>query len=268
MKIYAISLIKNHSDVVACNLIAAAKWADKIFVFDNGSTDGTWDIVKGLASEKIIPYKYSTVPFRDSLRLEVFETFRHELDEGDWICFKLDVDEFYWEDPRDFLAKQDDSVGLVKGLGIEFQYTQDNLKNDDEVFSTEKFEYCVIQNFEERFIRYRKRLKWNNHDSLPIHPGVTSKQMIRFAHYQYRSKAQIIKRLKDQKNAINSGFSAYWEKDLDAEWKDKIVDKSKLYKVKNLVEANAIIQTLNLRDSEGMFRKIIKSVMHGCKFWP
>ena len=57
MKIYAISLIKNEADIIEKNLIEASKWCDKIFVYDNGSTDGTWEIVKSLSSNKIIPFK-------------------------------------------------------------------------------------------------------------------------------------------------------------------------------------------------------------------
>ena len=39
MKIHAISVIKNEADIIAHNLTKAAKWAHKIYVLDNGSTD-------------------------------------------------------------------------------------------------------------------------------------------------------------------------------------------------------------------------------------
>ena len=268
MKIYAISLIKNESDIIAQNLIAASKWADKIFVFDNGSTDGTWDIVKGLASQKIIPYKSLDLPYRDSLRQQVFESFRDELSNGDWICLKLDADEFYWDDPRVFLSKQSGYVSLIKGLAIEFQYTEDNKEQDKNIFNPDDFEYCFIENFEERFFKYRKGLVWSCDNSLPTHPGVTGKHMIRFAHYQFRSKNQILKRLKVRKQAISSGYSMYWERDLEAGWEDKIFDKKRLIKVKNLSEADSIIQTLNIKNNEGFLRRFIKRIMHGFKLWP
>ena len=48
MKIFAIMLVKNEADIVASVLKDAEKWADKIFILDNGSTDGTWEIIQSL----------------------------------------------------------------------------------------------------------------------------------------------------------------------------------------------------------------------------
>lgn len=268
MKIYAISLIKNESDIIAKNLEAASKWADKIYVYDNGSTDGTWEIVKSMASDKIIPYKSLAIPYRDSLRQEVFESFRHELNDGDWVCFKLDADEFYWETPQLFLAKQPRSVSLIKGLAIEFQFTEDNIAEDNKSFNPQDFEYCFIENFEERFFKYRRKIVWAPGNSLPTHPGITGKQMIPFAHYQFRSKEQIIKRLKVRKQAIESGYSMYWERDLEAEWQDKIYKKESLQKIQGVKDASIFIKTLKIRNGENLFRRLVKAIMHGLKFWP
>lgn len=51
MKIFAIMLVKNEADIVASVLKDAEKWADKIFILDNGSTDGTWEIIQSLKNE-------------------------------------------------------------------------------------------------------------------------------------------------------------------------------------------------------------------------
>ena len=50
MHIHALSLIKNEADVIGQSLAAAAAWADCIYVYDNGSDDGTWEIVRELAA--------------------------------------------------------------------------------------------------------------------------------------------------------------------------------------------------------------------------
>lgn len=42
MNIYAIMLVKNEADIVKSVIKDAEKWADKIFILNNGSTDGTW----------------------------------------------------------------------------------------------------------------------------------------------------------------------------------------------------------------------------------
>lgn len=50
-------LVKNEADIVGYVLKEAEKWADKIFIIDNGSTDGTWEIIKSMKNEIITPWK-------------------------------------------------------------------------------------------------------------------------------------------------------------------------------------------------------------------
>src|SRR5687768_11826297 len=107
MRIFGICLVKNEADIIAFSLQKASEWAHKIFVYDNGSTDGTWEAVQELAktNDKIIPWKSEAKPFRDGLRGEVFNEFRHLAQKGDWWCCRLDSDEFYLDDPREVLSK-------------------------------------------------------------------------------------------------------------------------------------------------------------------
>ena len=44
MKIHAICLTRNEADVIEPCLLEAAQWADRIYVYDGASTDGTWEI--------------------------------------------------------------------------------------------------------------------------------------------------------------------------------------------------------------------------------
>ena len=78
MKIYSICLVKNESDIIAQTLKAAVNWSDFIYVYDNGSTDGTWEKVISLSEKykKISPYKQASQPFADSLRSEPFNYYR------------------------------------------------------------------------------------------------------------------------------------------------------------------------------------------------
>ena len=267
MKIYAISFVKNEADIIALNLQAASKWADKIYVFDNGSTDSTWDIVQLMSSETIIPYRQSFDSFNDTLRREVFEYFRNELNDGDWICFRLDADEFYIDNPKMFLSKLPSYVSLVYGLNVEFQFTEDNLKFQDDIFYPERFKYAKIETIEQRFIKYRKKLVWNIHDSIPLHPGVSSKKFINFAHYQYRSKFQIENRLSTRIEAINNGFNAYWGTYQGKNWTNFIQEKSKLYLINSLNNIESITKEANVKFPESFIRQLIKMIMHGFKLW-
>ena len=61
-KIYSLLLVKNESDIIRESLLAAIKWSDKVIVMDNGSTDGTWEIVKEIATQypTIVPFMQYT----------------------------------------------------------------------------------------------------------------------------------------------------------------------------------------------------------------
>ena len=57
MKIFGIMLVKNEVDIVGHTLKEAQKWCDKIFILDNGSTDGTWELVNSMKNDVVIPWK-------------------------------------------------------------------------------------------------------------------------------------------------------------------------------------------------------------------
>ena len=69
MLIHSLCLIKNECDVVAQSLSAAAEWSDFIYVYDNGSSDGTWETVQELSLKirQIVPFRRDAAPFHDSL---------------------------------------------------------------------------------------------------------------------------------------------------------------------------------------------------------
>ena len=107
-------LVKNEADIVANVIKDAEKWADRIFIMDNGSTDGTWEIVQSLKNDIVVPWKQDFRPYSNGLRADVFNEFRHEASDGDWWCFKLDADEFYYDNPKEFLAKMNIQYQAIK----------------------------------------------------------------------------------------------------------------------------------------------------------
>jgi hypothetical protein len=268
MKIYAISLIKNEVDIIEKNLTEASKWCDKIYVYDNGSTDGTWELVNKLKSNKIIPYKSEELPYRDSLRQKVFQHFRNELNDGDWVCFKLDADEFYIDNPRIFISNLKKRISLIYGINIQYEFTEDNIKDSDSIFSFEKFKYAFVASCEERFVKYRKKLIWLPSGSLPSHPGIASKKFIKFAHYQFRSPEQIRKRLNTRKDALESGYKMYWENDLKKTWESKIIDKSRLIEITSDTNLDILVKASKIVIHESNSKRILKRIMHGFHIWP
>ena len=83
MKIHSISLCRNEADIIERTLREAARWSDFIYVYDNGSTDGTWEKVIALAATvpRIIPFRRDRLPFNDNLRRYVSgRPLRHVVD--------------------------------------------------------------------------------------------------------------------------------------------------------------------------------------------
>ena len=72
MKIHGLSIVKNEADILQECFISALDWCDHIYVFDNGSDDGGWELVKELAKQhpQIVPYKQDPVLFRSALRAD------------------------------------------------------------------------------------------------------------------------------------------------------------------------------------------------------
>lgn len=212
MSIHGIMLIKDEVDVIGETLDAAQRWCDSIYVFDNGSTDGTWEYVLREAerSDRLIPFKHEAAPFSDSLRGEVFRHFLDRAEPGDWWCI-LDSDEFYIDDPRELLAQVPERYGEVWSSSFQYYFTDADLETyeaDPERFLAKRVEdrirYYLNNWSESRFIRHHRGLVWppdrEGHAGYnrPLGIGATFPRRIRLKHYQYRSPEQMEARLRSR----------------------------------------------------------------------
>lgn len=200
-KIHALCIVKNEADVLR-ETLEAATWADHIYVFDNGSTDGTWELVKSMASERIVPFKQDPAPFTDSLREEIFHAYKDRAKPGDWWC-RLDADEFYIDDPRVFLAKVGPEHQQVFTASFSYYLTDKDVQaweRDPQAFSStpvrDRLKHYVNHWSEQRFHRHGdfKAWRWG----WP-HEGKAYPVRIWVRHYAYRSPEQITQRLKTRK---------------------------------------------------------------------
>ena len=203
MKILGIAIMKNEADIVRTFLEHSSHWADRIFVYDNGSTDGTWQIVQSMQSEIIVPWKSEDIPFHNNLRARVFNAFRHEAEEGDWWCYRMDADELYVDDPRAFLAAVPRQYHTVYRKSINYQVTREDV--DEHRFSGDfAQDQPLIRYFqprggvERRFIKHRRNLVWNE-KSGTVYTGITYPHMILARHYRWRSPQQIQGRLENRR---------------------------------------------------------------------
>ena len=206
MRIFGIAVMKNEADIVRPFLEHSRTWADRIFVYDNGSTDGTWQIVQEMADDVIVPWKSEDIPFHNNLRARVFNAFRHEATPGDWWCYRLDTDEFYIEDPRQFLSAVPAQYHTVYRKAINYRVAIEDAEQypftGDFAADREFIRYFLPKgSVERRFIRHRENLKWTE-DGGTSYTGITYPQMILARHYQWRSPQQIQTRLESKRGYL------------------------------------------------------------------
>ena len=213
MRIRAFCMVKNEADVIAQSLTAAAGWCDAIYVWDNGSTDGTWKTVLALSQElpSVIPDRQDDRPFREALRRELFVDRRREAEDDDWWCV-LDADEFYIDDPRVFLAEVSPPFDEVWAASFEYYFTEEDLirfqENPsfyaDDVPVEQKLRFYINNWSEPRFFRHSARLVWEK-GSWPQDLGPACPRRIRLKHYQYRSPQQMQTRLETRAEPLRRG---------------------------------------------------------------
>jgi glycosyltransferase involved in cell wall biosynthesis len=221
MKIHAMCIIKDEADIVSECLTAAAGWCDHIYVFDNGSADGTWEIVQELAERipAVVAWKSDPAPFSDGLRAQIFNAFSSAAAPGDWWC-RADADEFYIDDPRVFLRKVPAAYDVVWTASFSYYFTDrdaeayaaDPERYGDDVPVEEKIRHYVNHWGEPRFFRHRDGLRWNERDGgFPAFVETSAGYPVRIwlKHFPYRSPQQIERRLAARNQTLARGEFAH-----------------------------------------------------------
>src|SRR5260370_24777861 len=100
MKFHAILMTRDAIDVIDQSLAYASSWADFVYVYDTGSTDGTWETVLQFADRdnRVVPFRHEAIVFWEGIRSVVFNHFRNRARDGDWFV-KVDEAEFYYIPP-------------------------------------------------------------------------------------------------------------------------------------------------------------------------
>jgi glycosyltransferase involved in cell wall biosynthesis len=214
MKIHGLCLVKNEADVLQETLISALHWCDHIYVFDNGSDDGTWELVKELAKQylQIVPYRQDDITFSNGLRADIFNAFRSNTGPGDWWCY-LDADEFYIDDPRIFLAKIPDRFQTVWSAVFAYYFTDRDVilyRQDSvrylEIPVEQRLRYYLNHWGVPKFFRHSDDIVWTRDHAWPETLSRARAYPVRIwlKHYQYRSPEQIERRLLTRRPVIDS----------------------------------------------------------------
>jgi glycosyltransferase involved in cell wall biosynthesis len=252
MKIHCMTLVKNEADIIGETLKKAQLWSDYIYVFDNGSDDGTWEIIHKLSceSDKIIPFKRSNSLYKRSLRRQIFINYLHN--------------------PRIFLSKIPTHYKAVWSAHFQYYFTEKDIKGcmgkddhyDNSLPIEKRLRYYLNNSSELRFFRYDKKIVWDERCDFP-YLGAIYPVRIWLKHYQYRSPIQILKRVNDRRIVAEKGSSFKHEKDNEWHKKRKLYDSKlrdefKEYKLderlKNRIVNSALLDFDNF-DSKYILRE-------------
>jgi glycosyltransferase involved in cell wall biosynthesis len=267
-KIHCIALCKNEADVIGVCLREAIKWADFIYVYDGGSTDGTWEIVKSLNDPRIIAWRQDGKVFKEGLRADVFNEFRHQSSNGDW-WFQLNVDEFYPQSPRTFLGRLPKGQDFVWGIMVEYVLTEKDIatldfsKPFDEILPSLRYYYVAWS--EPRAFRYREGLIWKNDWAWPRHSGVVARERIVYKHYPCRSPKQLQARWETRKGNRDRGFEGWKEK--DEAWRQAVKNSEDFF-FEDGISPLKIDESQLPRHLEKPHVRLLKKILHRSGIWP
>jgi glycosyltransferase involved in cell wall biosynthesis len=218
MRIHGICVVKNESDIVEHVLTSARRWCDHVYVYDNNSTDGTWEVLQRLAAADpgIQLVRRDDAVFRNTRRAEIFEACRSNASEGDWWCGRLDADEVYIDNPRTFLAAVPNAYETVWSASFQYYFTDEDYlvwQDHPERYAAgapvpERCRYYRNDWSESRFFRYREGMAWPLDRDWP-YAGAVAPQRIRLRHYKYMSPEQMMIRLRDRLEARSRGSQSF-----------------------------------------------------------
>ncbi|MFX0202002.1 MAG: glycosyltransferase family 2 protein [Candidatus Hodarchaeota archaeon] len=191
--------MKNEEDIIADSVTHAARFCDKVFVIDNGSIDDTWDIVKGLGLQNVVPVFSKDFVFRDYLRLRFMETRKEELGLDNW-WYMFDADEFLLDVPFDAIAKaEEEGADCIAVEVINFLLTTEEVRDAEENGRQETWRdrkhYVLYESGPVKFFKNTEYADYTICDFVPFGIMRECSQRLLMKHYPYRSLAQLKKRV-------------------------------------------------------------------------
>ncbi len=226
MKFFCLLPLRDEADIVAQCLDHLLQWADRIYVFDTGSVDNTWEIVQEYASihVQIRPITKESVYFSESrLRSYLFHIARQEMRDGDWFL-RVDADEFHHISPRKFVLerlKRGETIVYHQYYNFEITESEvaglssiENILEERQKTITERRRYYTTSLYTEpRLCRYRSSMKWPDTISFPFNAGFVAKERIPIRHYRFRDPLQM-----EVSTKLRAAMLA--DKDNDLSWTD------------------------------------------------
>jgi hypothetical protein len=203
MKIHCVCIVRDEADILPFTLDAALKWADAIYICDNGSSDGTWEIIQDYAKRypQVVCAGRVYGTFRDSLRGPLANRFLDRVQRGDWWC-RLDADEIYAENPREFLASVPILYKVVYAIYVNYLFTDRDLaeyERDPTAYvagwTPKRLQFYTTNYSDVRFVRHMPGNEWISDWPAGVWEMRPYPKRILMRHYDYRSPPQIERRI-------------------------------------------------------------------------
>jgi glycosyltransferase involved in cell wall biosynthesis len=239
-QLFALSVVKNEADIIELCLRHASQFCDRVFLLDHESDDSTWARVRSLACEnrKVIPVGQIGGTYAHGHKALLFDKVRDGFDEGDWVLI-LDADEFLEVNPKPLLRECNESGNdAIRFRMAQFFVTDLDVgatwfeRDAEEPVSSlaELPSYYRIDHTINRMFRYSEDVRWRIYDQsgdfaqrgFPEGPWNLSSKRLVSRHYQYRSKAQMRKRLRVRTEARRK--TGCFEHNSDLDWKQYVQD--------------------------------------------
>ena len=226
-------VVRDEGDVIEEVLCHVAGWCHRVYVLDTGSQDSTWEIVCRLARDnpRIVPVESRAYTFNDGIRSYLFERYRSDFRDGDWIC-KLDADEFYACDPRPFIDGLRWWEGYVCLQWQYYRYTaldharwksgvETLASRADSIWKRRRY-YTMPTYGEIRMFRYRSSMRWPPTRNMPYNPGYPAARRIGVQHYPHRDPVQMARRfeIRAEVARLTDRVGFHWK---EGDWENEVL---------------------------------------------
>lgn len=227
MKLNAICVMKNEADIIADTLKNALQFCDNIYLLDNGSDDGTWEIICKMAKfqPRIHIIGQTHEVFKNQLRNRIYNLLHHQFSDDDW-WYMVDADELLHTNPKPMLATANSKgYNCMDVWQAQFYYTDHDLKHaadeDSKLPIPERRFFYQINWRELRFFKNSQQKEWSETVSGRVPPWCSKKYAKApiCRHYAERTPEQIMQR---RKIRINNPYSFFHVKNKhEFEWLKK-----------------------------------------------
>jgi glycosyltransferase involved in cell wall biosynthesis len=232
MNIFGFMIVKDEVDILAQTIESLKTFGcfKKIFIFDNGSSDGTLELARTYESN-LIEVSQLDEPFSDNLKFENVYRHTHLLSEGDWFAI-LDADEIYQEPLLPIIKAADiEAANYIESRSAQFYFTELDLNYEfnPNILAYEQHPYYLLNYGEPRIFRYSEKSKLTSQGVKKRDLMLTkcSRQLL-IHHFQFRSSEQTQRRINIR--MANNSHSNNWGHINSANWQDYIVPARYLHK--------------------------------------